>query len=53
MEAGDFEEITYLESSIYKFSQYAFIFVDLTKGPRKKAHFAYVCQVDEVIMNRQ
>ncbi|GBN26727.1 hypothetical protein AVEN_70432-1 [Araneus ventricosus] len=48
MEAAEMEELIYLESSIVDFSRNLFVLIYNLGGARLKAHYSYVCGIQEV-----
>ncbi|GBM04546.1 hypothetical protein AVEN_93950-1 [Araneus ventricosus] len=48
MEAAKKEEVIYLESLMVDFSTNLFVLIDNVGGARMKAHYSYVCGIQEV-----
>ncbi|GBO14648.1 hypothetical protein AVEN_49232-1 [Araneus ventricosus] len=48
MEAAKMEEVIYLESPMIDFSTNLFVLIDNFGGARMKAHYSYVCGIQEV-----
>ncbi|GBN24578.1 hypothetical protein AVEN_73004-1 [Araneus ventricosus] len=46
--AAEMEEVIYLESSMADFSKNMFVLIDDVGGARRKAHYSYVCGIQEV-----
>ncbi|GBN77773.1 hypothetical protein AVEN_100303-1 [Araneus ventricosus] len=48
MEAAEMEEVNYLDSSMVDFPTNMFLFIDNVEDARMKAHYSYVCKIQEV-----
>ncbi|GBL78997.1 hypothetical protein AVEN_48957-1 [Araneus ventricosus] len=48
METAEMEEVIYLGSSTVEFSKNMFVLIDNVGSSRMKAHYLYVCRIQEV-----
>ncbi|GBN62879.1 hypothetical protein AVEN_2540-1 [Araneus ventricosus] len=48
MEAAEMEEAIYFESTMVDFSKILFVFINNVGSARMKAHYSYVCRIQEL-----